>query len=206
MPEKLQASEVEKGIDPTVAKQYDTETPIKEQVSDLYGIVDKLKSCLLTTERPGVGPVSRSMAIAKRVGPDFLFIANYQSQKFTDLDNNKTAQVTFQDSSSQNWVSITGKAVTTSNDDPRIKELYSKGLMAWFGDLGDGKHTGKPDDPRMALIEVKAHYIAYWKSEVSSLGFAKEVGVGAMTGQVANVGTLREMKKDAVEKMREMTE
>ena len=206
MPETLKASEVDSKTDPTVAKQYDSETPKKDQISDFYGIVDKMKTCLLTTERSGVGPVSRSMAVAKRVGPDFLFIANYHSQKFADLDANNSAQITFQDTSSQNWVSVTGKSTVASNEDPRIKELYSPMLSAWFGDLGDGKHTGKPEDPRMALIEVKPHYIVYWKSEVSSVGFLKEVSVGALTGKVANTGVLRELKSEDIEQMRQYTQ
>ena len=57
----------------------------------------------------------------------------------------------------------------------------------------------------MALIEVKPHYIVYWKSTVSSLGFVKEVGVSAMTGKVANVGVLREFDSTDIEKMRETT-
>ena len=96
------------------------------------------------------------MAVAKRSGPDFLFLANANSQKFDDIENNKVANIYFQDSSTQDWISITGEAVTSSNDDPRISEVYSKAVSAWFGDLGDGTHTGGPEDPRMKLIEVQA--------------------------------------------------
>lgn len=138
----------------------------------------------------------------QRDGPDFLFLANKHSNKFTDLANNKQAQVTFQNSSSQDWVSITGVCATSSNDDPRIKELYSKGTAAWFGDLGDGTHNGTAEDPRMALIEVKAKYISYWKSTVSSLGFVKEVAQASFTGQVANTGVQRQFVQEDIEAMR----
>lgn len=74
----------------------------------------------------------------------------------TDLAKNQEVNITFHDSSSQDWISITGEAVTASSDDPRIKQIYSKIVSAWFGDLGDGIHTGGPEDPRMSLIEVKA--------------------------------------------------
>lgn len=97
------------------------------------------------------------MAIAKRSGPDFLFLANAHSQKFSDLSKSGgDCCVTFQNSSTQDWVSVTGKAVTASNDDPRIKEIWNRGASAWFGDLGDGVHDGSASDPRMSLIEVKA--------------------------------------------------
>ena len=138
----------------------------------------------------------------QRDGPDFLFLANKHSNKFTDLANNKQAQVTFQNSSSQDWVSITGACTTSSNDDPRIKELYSKGTAAWFGDLGDGTHNGTAEDPRMALIEVKAKYVSYWKSTVSSLSFVKEVAQASFTGQVANTGVQRQLVQEDIEAMR----
>jgi general stress protein 26 len=107
--------------------------------------------------RNGVGPTSRAMAVAKRTGPDFLFLANANSQKFDDLESNVKTQVIFHNSSNQDWICVSGDAVTTSNDDPRIKEVWSKGTAAWFGDLGDGVHNGKPEDPRMKLIEVRAN-------------------------------------------------
>ena len=94
------------------------------------------------------------MAVAKRTGPDFLFLANANSKKFDDLKNKETCLI-FHDSN-ENWISVTGEAVTTSNDDPRIKEVYSKVVSAWFGDLGDGVHTGGPEDPRMTLIEIRS--------------------------------------------------
>lgn len=94
------------------------------------------------------------MAVAKRTGPDFLFLANASSKKFDDLKNKETCLI-FHDSN-ENWISVTGEAVTTSNDDPRIKEIYSKPVSAWFGDLGDGVHTGGPEDPRMKLIEIRS--------------------------------------------------
>ena len=144
MPEKLTALEVDTQTDPSVAKQYDDETPKHEQINDFFKIVDKLKVGLLITQRSSVGPVARSMAIARRDNAKFLYIANAHSKKFEDLKNSDTVGITFQDSSSQNWVSITGTA-KVSNSDPRIKEVYTPFLSAWFGDLGDGKHTGKYD-------------------------------------------------------------
>lgn len=202
MPESLTKSDIDSKTDPSVSKQYDDSTPKEEQFQDLYKIVDGIKACLLTTIRPGIGPVSRSMAVAKRNGPDFLFIANNHSNKFKDLEHSKQAQITFQNSSSQDWVSITGEVTTTSNDDPRIKDLYNMGLSAWFGDLGDGKHNGTADDPRMTLIEVKPKYISYWKTTASSVGFLAEVGMASMTGKVANTGVLRELKEEDIKAAR----
>lgn len=202
MPEPLHASEVSSETDPSVAKQWDTETSKHDQIEDFYKTVDGLKIGLLATYRPKVGAVSRSMAIAKREGPDFYFLANKHSQKFTDLESSKEVQITFQNSSSQDWVSISGTATTISNSDPKIKELYTPVVSAWFGDLGDGVHNGTADDPRMAMIEVKSHYVAYWKSTVTSLGYVKEVAQAAMTGSVAKTGVQRQLTEEDLQHAR----
>jgi len=202
MPEQLTQSEISSKTDPSVAKQYDNETPKSQQIEEFYKFADSKKVGLLTTQRPDVGLVSRSMAVSKRVGPDFLFLANAHSRKFEDLENNKTVQVTFQDSSNQDWASISGTATTTSNSDPRIKDLWNNGVKAWFGDLGDGKHDGTADDPRMTLIEVKTNYVTYWLHTVGALGFMKEVGVAALTGKVADTGVTRELMQSDIEKAR----
>ncbi len=145
------------------------------------------------------------MAVSKRSGPDILYLANAHSQKFKDLSQNDEVQITFQDTSTQDWISISGTATVQSNTDPRIKELWSKQIKVWFGDLGDGKHDGGPEDPRMTLIEVRAKYVAYYKMQVGTLGFMKEAGVAAVTGKVAQTGLLRELGEADLEKARSMS-
>ncbi|KAF2129984.1 hypothetical protein P153DRAFT_366476 [Dothidotthia symphoricarpi CBS 119687] len=204
MPDTLTKQEVDSKMDPSVAKQYDNETPKDQQIKDFYELVDGKKICLLNTYRNGVGPVGRSMAIAKRTGPDFLFLSNKHSSKFSDLDSNKEVQLAFQDNKTQDWVSVTGVATTTSNSDPRIKDVWSRGAAAWFGDLGDGVHTAGPEDPRMTLIEIKSKYVSYYKTEVGLLGYAKEVVGAAVTGGVANTGKLRELNEQDLQQARSM--
>ena len=146
------------------------EAPMDVQWKDLYEIIDKEKITMLGTYRNGVGPVGRAMAVAKRDGPDILYLANKHSQKFKDLETNKEVNVSFQNSTGQGWVSITGEATSTSNDDPRIKELYTPTISAWFGDLGDGVHDGTDKDPRMAIIAVTSKHINYWKNTKHRFG------------------------------------
>ncbi|KAK5707449.1 hypothetical protein LTR17_020686 [Elasticomyces elasticus] len=203
MPAELSKSEVTKGQDPSVTKQYDDSTPTDQKFEEMYAIADKLKICMFGSARSGIGPVSRAMAVAKRSGPDFLFLANANSQKFDDLESNLSlCQIAFHDSTTQDWVCISGEAVATSNDDKRIKEIYNPSVKAWFGDLGDGKHDGGPEDPRVKLIEVRAKYISYWKHTVSSEGYGKELKEATESGKVAQTGTLRQMKQDEIEQIR----
>ncbi|EXJ89533.1 hypothetical protein A1O3_02600 [Capronia epimyces CBS 606.96] len=202
MPEELHKQEVTSGEDPSVTKQYDHGTPKDVQWKELYELIDGKKISMLNTYRTGVGLVGRSMVVAKRAGPDILYLTNKNSTKFEDIAKNKEVQITIQDSKTQDWISIAGTVTTASNDDPRIKELYSPGVSAWFGDLKDGVHDGTANDPRMALIEVQSKYIVYWKKETSSLGFLKEVGTAALTGSVAQTGVLRELMEEDISRER----
>ncbi|KAF2732783.1 hypothetical protein EJ04DRAFT_440346 [Polyplosphaeria fusca] len=204
MPEPLTQGEISSQTDPSVSKQYDTSTPKDQQIKEFFSTVDSQKICMLNTYRNGTGPVGRAMGIAKRTGPDFLFLANMHSQKFSDLKDNKEVQLTFQDSKTYDWISVSGQATTTSNSDTRIKDLHSKSVSAWFGDLGDGKHDGSAEDPRMALIEVRAKHVVYWLHQVGTLGFVKEVGMAAVKGEVAVTGVLRELGEGEIERAREM--
>ncbi|KAK5135181.1 hypothetical protein LTR08_005568 [Meristemomyces frigidus] len=202
MPEGLTKQEVDKGIDPSVSKQYDDSVSSEEKFEDMYKIVDGLKIGMMGTLRNGIGPVHRAMAVSKRTGPDFLFLSNAHSQKFDDIESNKIISIAFHDKINQDWVSVTGEMATSSADDPRIKEIYSKAVKVWFGDLGDGVHDGGPNDPRMKLIEVKSKFISYWKHEAGALGYGAEIASALVTGKVAQTGTLRQMKEDEIAKMR----
>ena len=106
------------------------------------------------------------MAVSKRSGPDFLFLANAHSQKFEDIEKNKVISIAFHDKLNQDWISVTGEMAASSADDPRIKEIYSKSVKVWFGDLGDGVHDGSATDPRMKLIEVKSKCMSNFISKL----------------------------------------
>lgn len=55
MPEALQQSEVDSNTDPSVAKQFDTETPVEKKFEDFYKLADGQKISMLSTYRNGVG-------------------------------------------------------------------------------------------------------------------------------------------------------
>ena len=201
MPEPLKKSEVDAQHDPSVTKQYDTSTSSAQKLQGLYELTDSLSIGLLGTYRPNVGPVGRSMAVAKRSGPDYYFLANGNSKKFGDLASNDAVALTFQNSTTQDWVSIAGTA-TVLEDEADIKPLWREDVKAWFGDLGDGKHDGGPADPRMRAIKVVPNYAVYWVHGTGKEGFEKEVTEAKDTGKVAQTGTLRELSREELEEGR----
>jgi hypothetical protein len=67
-----------------------------------------------------------------------------------------------------------------------------------MGDLGDGKHDGGPDDPRIGIIRVKTQFATYSISHKSAIGRTAEIAQGTLTGKAAVVNKLREITEEDV--------
>lgn len=55
MPENPTHAEINSKTDPSVAKQYDDETPKEQQIKDLFNMIDGKKVSMLNTYRNGIG-------------------------------------------------------------------------------------------------------------------------------------------------------
>lgn len=82
-------------------------------------------------------------------------------------------------------------------DDRRIEErglvekLYNPTIKAWFGDKGDGVHTGEPSDPRIAVFEVKVDEIRHFHQQKTSVGTVVDIVSSAISGSTATPGEIR---------------
>lgn len=181
MLEELRNSEIASETDPSVAKQYDTEKPKSDQWKDLYSIIDGQKVSILNTCRKSIGPVGRSMAIARRQGPNILTLpTNTAKNLMISLSTTKSK------SPSRIQKHKIGPASPAQQPTLQMTILASKicitlRSVAWLGDLKDGVHDGTDKDPRIPTTEVKSKYIVYWKKEVTRLGFLREVSQAALT-------------------------
>ena len=72
-------------------------------------------------------------------------------------------------------------------------------MKAWLGDLGDGKHDGGPEDPRIGVIKVTAKTATYAINDGTFLGRAVEVVKGAVTGEAPKVNKLREISEEELQ-------
>lgn len=79
-----------------------------------------------------------------------------------------------------------------------MKNYYSSALKAWLGDLGDGKHDGGPEDPRIGILKVQAKTATYAISRKNALGRAAGMAQGIVTGNVAAVNKLRELSEEDI--------
>jgi general stress protein 26 len=81
-------------------------------------------------------------------------------------------------------------------DTDAVAKLYSPMIKAWFGDKGDGIHTGGPEDPRMAILEVRPDEIRHYYQQRSSIGVLGEVVAATITGNTASPGSIRTITKE----------
>lgn len=140
------------------------------------------------------------MAAREGNGVDFIYHANSESGKTDDLEANPDINLGFLNNTGE-WASISGKA-SIESDREKVHKYYSPALKAWMGDLGDGKHDGGPDDPRIVLIKVKSSTIQYAVARKTAIGGAIELAKGVITGQAPQVNKLRHLSEEEVQQAR----
>lgn len=80
-----------------------------------------------------------------------------------------------------------------------MRKFYSPVLRTWLGDLGDGVHTGGPEDPRIGLIKLEAKLATYLLSKKGMLGRTAETVKGAVSGDIPDINVIRELSKEELE-------
>jgi general stress protein 26 len=207
-----------KNADPYTQKNLE-DPALKEKAEDLLNFVDKTKFCLLTTQVADSDLLaSRAMALAAKVsytlsslnlllkamqeghGFDFLFHTNTESGKTDDLQEHKSVNIGFINNAGE-WASISGHA-SIETDREVVRKHYSPALKAWIGDLGDGKHDGGPEDPRIGIIRVKASTAQYAVSKKTQIGGFVELAKGIATGDSPSVNKLRHLSEQEIQQYR----
>ena len=143
------------------------ETPIllEKRLEDLYALIDGIATAMVTTRRTDGRLVSRPMKTQRRTtGTDLWFVTNVESEGFEDLAKDPQVNLAYLRDRTGEWVSVSGQAMLARDRDI-IDSLYKPEWKAWFPDEGDGKRTGGPHDPRIALILVEAQAVTYSRSD-----------------------------------------
>jgi len=192
-----------KPADPYMAKNKDTDVSTQDKVDALERFVSAAKFGMMTTRDTSSGRlVSRCMAVAGKEsgGTDFLFFTNTESHKTDELKSDPHVNLSFIDSSGQ-WASVSGMT-TIETDRTLIKKHYSPTLKAWMGDLGDGKHDGSADDPRVGILRVRMDTTTYSLTDRTLLGRLAEIAKGTVTGEAPDINKIREIGEDEVKAWR----
>ncbi|KAF2746837.1 hypothetical protein M011DRAFT_468132 [Sporormia fimetaria CBS 119925] len=189
---------------PDPYKEKNLEDPsLKVKVEDLLSFIEKTKFCMLTTTTADNILASRCMALAAKEGHglDLLFHTNTESGKTDDVASHSNVNVAFINSTNGDWASISGTA-SIETDREEIRKYYSPSLKGWVGDLGDGKHDGGPEDPRIGIIRVKAKTAQYAVGKHTMIGGLVEMAKGTVTGEAPSVNKLRHLSEEEIQQWR----
>lgn len=133
-------------------------------------------------------------------GVDLIFHTNTESGKTDNIASDPHLNLGFLNNSGE-WASLSGTSSILTDRD-LIKKYYTPSLKGWLGDLGDGKHDGSADDPRIALIKVRVKTATYAVARKNAVKTLADMAQGAVTGKVPDVNKLREISEAEVETWR----
>lgn len=164
----------------------------EKKLEQLYELIDGIEVALLTTRNAEGALVSRPMQTqARRAGTDLWFMTSVESGKLDELIADPHVNLAYYKDGSREYVSVSGLARVTQ-DKALIHQLYKPDWKAWLGDEG-GERNGGPDDPRIALIEVRAESATYLRVKEPRL---VKLATSFVTGEPPNIGDLGQVKRD----------
>ncbi|KAL9623492.1 MAG: hypothetical protein Q9160_002172 [Pyrenula sp. 1 TL-2023] len=133
-------------------------------------------------------------------GIDLIFHTNTESGKTSDIVSDPHVNISFLNGTGE-WASISGSSDIITDRDV-IHKYYSPALKAWVGDLGDGKHDGGPNDPRIGVIKVSMVTATYAISRGNFVTRGIDMVAGAVKGEAPQVNKLREISEAEVKSWR----
>lgn len=169
--------------------------PTEKKLEQLYELIDGIEVAMMTTRTTDGTLVSRPMQTqARRAGTDLWFMTSVDSGKVDDVIADPHVNLGYYKDGSREYVSVSGIAHVTQ-DKSRIHELYKADWKAWLGDEG-GERNGGPDDPRIALIEVKAESANYLRVTEPRVVTLFKLATSLVTGNPPNIGDVGQVRGD----------
>lgn len=176
------------------AQEEEKPLPVSKQLDQLYELIDGTEIAMLTSRTKTGALVSRPMQTqARRAGTDLWFMTSITSGKIDELVAEPQVNLGYYKDGTREYVSVSGRAHVTQ-DRALIHELYKPDWKAWLRDEG-GDRDGGPDDPRIALIEVKADSAYYLKANQPRLVALFNVAKAIVTGDPPKVGDMGELDR-----------
>ena len=110
------------------------------------------------------------------------FLTDARRHKDEEIAKNPGINLSFADSSSLKYVSVTGTA-TVSNDRAKIKELFSTPAKAWWDSA---------EDPNIRVLKITPDDAEFWDSPGTVISYVK-MAVAAATGTRPDLGDNRKV-------------
>ncbi len=156
-----------------------------QDAEKIWSLIKATKFAMLVTEDDGYLR-GRPMAASQQSFDGTLwFFTHASSHKVSEVAQDDRVCVTYAETSRQDYVSLSGKAVLVQ-DRATIDAHWSEILKAWFP-------NGK-DDPDVALLKVTVEQAEYWDTPSSKVvqlyGYVK----AALTGEPPKLGDNRKVQ------------
>jgi general stress protein 26 len=167
---------------------------MRTELQQLYSMIERLDTAMMTTRRPDGHLESRAMANQKpAAGADLWFVSRADTAKLRDLEVDPHINLSYYNLDTREWISVSGVA-RASRDRQKIHELYQPDWKVWFAEEGDPRH-GTPDDPRMVLIAVDVHAAVYLEVNKPRPVLLYEMVKGWLTGTEPKLGEMHTIEK-----------
>jgi general stress protein 26 len=151
----------------------------------VWGLIRKLRVCMLVTHSQMAGEL-RARPMTALLSDDeeaIYFLTDVRKQKDNEIGLDQNICLTFSDTGSHQYVSVSGIA-TVSDDRDKIGELWSAAAQLWW----DSK-----DDPNIRVLHITPLRAEYWDSPGSIVTTVKMVAA-ALTGTRANLGESKKVE------------
>lgn len=140
--------------------------PTGHQLARLYQLVRGIPVTTFTARRPDGRLVSRPLATQQPVlGADLWFVTDIESHDLGAVEADPHVNLAYHRETTGDWISVSGTA-TVSQDRRAIRQLYQPSWKSWFAER-EPPRDGGPDDPRIALVLVDVHAVAYFEQGLS---------------------------------------
>ena len=147
-----------------------------EARSQLWDLIKDTRFAMFTTRHRNGHLHSRPMTTQnRRVDEDdsLWFFMSRKSEPVEDLQADETVNVAYANTDRDGYVSVSGTARLV-DDATRKQQLWNKAAQAWFSG---------PDDPDLALVQVRITHANFWDVKESKLVQLYEMAKAAVTGR-----------------------
>lgn len=152
---------------------------------NLYEMIDDLEIGMLVSEHDG-SLRSRPMKFFTDENTNRLWcLTKFGSDKVIEIVTDSDVNISFSCPKSQNYVSVTGKAFVTRDQD-KIDMMWSDSMEVWF--------ECSKSDPNVAAIEIIPSIAEYWDGKSSKIARIWEIAKSKVTGDTPDMGDNAKIK------------
>ena len=161
----------------------------QESRAHLWELIKDIRFAMFTTRHANGHLHARPMTTQNsRLDEDsslWFFMAR-GDEPVADLQANPAVNIAYAHPGKDSYVSVSGEAFVVE-DLERKRQLWTRGAEAWF--------PGGPEDPSLALVEVRILHATYWDVQDSKVLQLFKMARSVMTGeQPRNLGETAEVR------------